>query len=135
MSDSVWRILVSIVVGAHGIGHVLFLVGTLGLADWGQSAHSWLLTNTVGGGVTRALGAIIWLVSMVGFLAAAIGIWGRMDWWRTVAIVSAIVSALGLALFWSGGASGPLVSALAFDVVILVALILFRWPSPALIGS
>jgi hypothetical protein len=135
VADNVWRILISIVVAAHGIGHVLFLVSTFGLADWGQSAHSWLLTNAVGDVATRAIGTIIWFVAVAGFLAAAVGIWTEMEWWRTAAIVSSIVSIIGLVLFWSNPAGGPTLSALVFDIVILVALVILRWPPSTLVGA
>ena len=38
-----WRVIVALLVGAHGVGHILFLLPLWGMADWGQSARSWLL--------------------------------------------------------------------------------------------
>jgi len=39
------RTALTLIIAAHGIGHILFLVPLLGIADWGQSARSWLLTG------------------------------------------------------------------------------------------
>ena len=134
MSNELWRTVLAVVVGAHGIGHVLFLVNGLGIADWGQSIRSWLLTNIVGDVATRGVGSLLWLVATVGFVAVAVGMFGQRDWWRTLAIGSSVVSAIGLLLFWSNPASSPALSALVFDIVILVALLLFHWPPSTLVG-
>jgi hypothetical protein len=134
MSNEVWRTILAVVIGAHGIGHVLFLVPLLGIADWGQSTRSWLLTDLVGDGATRIVGSLLWLAATVGFVAAAVGIFGQQGWWRGLAVGSAAVSILGLVLFWSDSAASSTFSALAFDAVVLVALLLLRWPPSSLVG-
>jgi hypothetical protein len=134
MSNEVWRTILAVVVGAHGIGHVLFLVPLLGIADWGQSTRSWLLTDLVGDGVTRILGSLLWLVAIVGFVAVAVGMFGQVGWWRGLAVGSAAVSILGLVLFWSNSAASSAFSALTFDVAVLGALLLLRWPPSSLVG-
>ncbi|MCZ7546025.1 MAG: hypothetical protein M5R40_21990 [Anaerolineae bacterium] len=97
MSNELVRAILAIVVGAHGIGHVLFLLPVLGVVDWGQSTRSWLLS---GEGLTKVVGAVIWAVATLGFIAAAIGIFGQQSWWRAVAVVASVISLAGLALFW-----------------------------------
>ncbi|MBK8905294.1 MAG: hypothetical protein IPM53_29195 [Anaerolineaceae bacterium] len=118
------RLIVALVVGAHGIGHVLFLVPLLGIADWGQPAQSWLLG---GGWLAKGVGSLIWLAAIMGFTAVAIGFFNMADWWRTVAIVVAAVSTLGLILFWGNPVSSPILSALIFNLVVLAALLVFHW--------
>ena len=59
MSGS-WRIALAVV-----LGDILFLVPSLGIAEWGQSTRSWLLTNLVGDGVARAVGSLLWLVAIL----------------------------------------------------------------------
>ena len=122
------RIVLAIVVGAHGIGHILFFVPLLGVADWGQATQSWLLAD---GWLAKGLGGLIWLAATLGFAAAAFGIFQEMAWWRTVAIVSAAVSALGLILFWANPVSSPTFSALVFNLLVLGSLLLFHWPPVA----
>jgi hypothetical protein len=135
MSGSFWRIFVALVILVHGIGHVLFLAPCLGFTQWGQSAHSWLLTRTVGDVATRVIGGLLWLVVIAGFLAAGIGLLGQDAWWRTLAVGSAGVSLLALLLFVSSGSTQPVLSAAVMDVAILVALVAIRWPSVDLVGA
>jgi hypothetical protein len=135
MSGSFWRIVVALVILVHGIGHVLFLAPCLGITQWGQSAHSWLLTRTLGDGATRVIGSLLWLAVIVGFLTAGIGLLGQDAWWRTLAVASAGVSLLALVLFVSGSSTQPVLSAALMDIAILVALVWMHWPSADLVGA
>jgi hypothetical protein len=135
MSGGILRILVALVILVHGIGHVLFLAPCLGMTQWGQAAHSWLLTRALGDGPTRAIGALLWLAVIVGFTAAAMGLLGQQAWWRPVASGAAGVSLLALALFANGISRQPLLSAGLMDVAILVALLWVQWPSADLVGA
>jgi hypothetical protein len=135
MSNDTLRVILAIVVGAHGVGHILFLVPSLGIADWGQSTQSWLLTNALGDTLTRLIGAAIWLVATLGFCAVAVGIFTQTEWWRSLAVVSAVVSIVGLVLFWANPAASSAYFALAFDAAVLVALLVFHWPSTEMIGA
>ena len=122
------RIILVVVVGAHGIGHILFLMPLISSTNWGQSAQSWLLGD---GGLVKGLGALIWLAALFGFLAAAFGIFREMAWWSAAAFVSAAVSTVGLILFWSKPVTSPAISALVFNLIILVSLLVFHWPAAA----
>jgi hypothetical protein len=135
MSGSFWRSVIALVILAHGIGHVLFLAPCLGITQWGQSAHSWLLTNTLGDIATRVIGSLLWPVVIAGFVAAGIGLLGQHAWWRTLAVASAGVSLLALLLFVSGSRTQPLLSAAVMDIAILVALVWIHWPSVDLVGA
>ena len=135
MSGNTWRIILSLVILAHGIGHVLFLAPCLGIAQWGQSAQSWLLTGVLGETPTRVVGSVVWLAAVVGFAAAGAGLLGQQTWWRAVAVGAAGVSLLGLLLFARGGNTQPLLSAGLMDVAILVALLWAQWPSADLVGA
>lgn len=122
------RVILAIAVAAHGLGHILFLVSLLGVANWGQATQSWLLG---GGWLAKGLGAAIWLVAIFGFLAAAVGLFQMSDWWQQLAIIAAIVSIVGLLLFWVNPPGSAAISAVAFDVLVLVALLVFHWPAVA----
>jgi len=134
MSNEMWRIILAVAIGAHGIGHVLFLVPLLGIADWGQSTRSWLLSNLGGDVVTRIVGSLLWLAATVGFVTVAVGMFGQQEWWRGLAIGSAAVSILGLVLFWGAPVSSSTFFPLLFDIAVLVALLLLRWPPSSLVG-
>lgn len=133
MSNSLWRILIGSVIAAHGVGHLFFFVPTLGLAQWGLTGRSWLLSGHVPDGTVKIVGGALWLLALVGFVAAGIGVWSQQAWWRGVAVASSGVSLLGLALF--AQASQPFLSAGAMDAIILVALLLIHWPATELVGS
>jgi hypothetical protein len=135
MSGGVPRIAVALVIVVHSIGHVLFLAPCLGTTQWGQVAHSWLLTKTVRDVAIRVIGGLLWLAVIVGFLAAAVGLLGQRAWWRSVATAWAGVSLLALILFASGSSTQPLLSAAVMDAVILVALLWVHWPSVDLVGA
>lgn len=120
------RVVLAILVGAHGIGHILFLMPLVSSTSWGQAAQSWLLGD---GGLAKGVGVLIWLVALVGFLVAAFGIFRETDWWQTAAVVSTAVSTLGLILFWSKPVTSPAISALVFNLIILVSLLVFHWPA------
>jgi hypothetical protein len=135
VSGGILRIVVALVILAHGIGHVLFLAPCLGFTQWGQSAHSWLLTRALGDVPTRVIGGLLWLVVVAGFLAAGAGLLGQQAWWRTLAAASAGVSLLALVLFLRGGNLQPVLSAGLMDIAVLVALLWVHWPSVDLVGA
>jgi hypothetical protein len=125
----------AIIVMAHGIGHVLFVVPCLGIAQWGQSTHSWLLTRGLGDTLTRAVGTLIWLAVIAGFTAAGVGLLDQHTWWRTVAVAAAGVSLLGIVIFAHGGDVQSQLSPGLMNVAILVALLWVHWPSVDLVGA
>jgi hypothetical protein len=126
---------VAIVVLAHGLGHVLFMPMLFGAMRLQASGDSWLLTPALGGGPTRLLASLAAAVALAAFVGAAAGILLQAAWWRPVALVGAAVSIAVVALMWNGLQSSSAMAAVAFDVVVLVALLVVRWPTPELIGS
>lgn len=123
------RILAAVVIFAHGVGHVLFLMPLLGVAMQGQGAQSWLLTNAVGAGLTRGAGAVLWAAVIVGYLAGVAGMFTHAAWWQPLLVAASVASALGLIAFWANPAQAPNLSALAADVVIVVVVGLLHWPA------
>lgn len=132
MSLNVWHVVLTLLLAAHGIGHVFFLVPTLGVAQWGFAGRSWLLSGRVPDTLLKVVGSILWLLAIAGFVAAAAGVLSQQEWWRSVALASSAVSLVGLVLF--AQPTQPFLSAAVLDIVILVALIL-RWPPVDLIGA
>ena len=124
-----WRIVIAVVLLAHGIGHSLGLFPAFGLAKTKQCTdHSWLLTNFIGESAARRFGVVLWLAAMFGFIGAALGFYGIQEWWRSLAIASAIVSLAGLALYWNAFPSLiNKIGAIAIDVIILARL-WAHWP-------
>jgi hypothetical protein len=129
-------LVIAVVVLAHGLGHVLFLIPALRLADWaGQTGHSWALTATLGDIPARGIAALIWTAAIVLFTVGVAGFVTDHDWWRPITIAAAIVSMAGLVLYWDGIATSSAIFALAFDVVVLVSLTVANWPSVEAAGA
>lgn len=123
------RIILLVAVFAHGIGHILFLIPALGFASWGQTAQSWLLTNLLGDKLTRGFGIMIWAAVILAYLIGLYGFFTQTPWWPQLMIGASGVSALGLFLFWASASSVS--SAMVFDMVIILALQVFKWPTLA----
>jgi hypothetical protein len=112
----------------HGIGHVLFFGPAIGLADWG-SGHSWLLTGTLGDGVARTIAGAIWVSAGALFLVGVAGFVRNDDWWRTATIAAAAISLIGTVVYCDGIKQPSGVAALIFNILVLGALVVARWPS------
>lgn len=124
----------------HGLGHG----GALGALIWmalrpsdptggWQAARSWLLPALPAATATPIAGAF-WIVAMVGFVVAALSFWGMGlpgDAWRSLAIGSAVVSLVGITLFFGTWPPFNTLAALAVNVAVLVSLLWLRWPAQA----
>lgn len=130
------RSLFAIFVILHGLVHLWFVVLSQGLIEvkpeMGWTPHSWLFTGLIGDTATRWLATIVSVLLAVTFAVSGIGLFARATWWRPLMMGSAAVSAALIALYWDGGTQllveKGLISFL-IDVGILVALLVFDWPS------
>ncbi|HET9435738.1 MAG TPA: hypothetical protein VFO50_02685 [Candidatus Limnocylindrales bacterium] len=135
MSNDLWRWLIGLALLAHGIGHVLFMPALAQLMRLQASGHSWLLTGIAGDGITKGLASLVAGVVLIAFVAASGGLFLQAAWWRPLAIAAAIASAILIVAMWDGLPTNPAIAALVFDGVVLVALVLARWPSEDMIGA
>jgi hypothetical protein len=136
MSPEILRVVLAIVLVAHGIGHVLFLGPAVRIVGWAdQSGGSWLLSPTVGDAAAHAAGALVWAAATVLFVAAAAGLALAQEWWRPVALVGAFVSLAGIVVFWDGILTASAVPALIVDVAVIVGLLVAHWPSVDAVGA
>ena len=130
------KLVLAVVVLFHGIGHLLFLGPTLGVVEWaGQTGHSWALTGVFGDGPTRTVGALIWVATIVLFVAGVAGFLTAQPWWIGVTVVASVLSIAGIVLMWDGIATSNAVMALAVDIVILVSLLWAHWPTSEIVGA
>jgi hypothetical protein len=127
----VLKLLIAVVLLAHGIGHSMGLLQVFKVATVNPQWHgdSWLLTGLSGSAVTQAIGVVLWTASLVGFaaLAAVVVGWLPAAWWQPLAIGSSIMSLAGLLLF---PIAFPLISsvgALVVDLAVLAAVLLYHW--------
>lgn len=129
------KVILALVVAAHGIGHILFLVHLLGIADWGQSSQSWLLNGLIGENGSRIVGGILYGLSLIGFCIVAYGLFSEQIWWRNAAVIAAVVSTVALILFWVMPIRQPAIAALIFNIVLVGALLFAHWPTPEMVGA
>lgn len=148
MSGTTLRAIIGLVFAFHGVGHAMGVIPALQivkveasspgwLKNW--SSHSWLLTNPLGDSVSRVLCVVLYLAALLGFIGTALALlgWGAPhDAWRTLAIVSAVISLVAVLLFWNAliFLFPHKVGALAINVATLVCLLALNWPTETALG-
>lgn len=135
MSNDVWRWVIGLAVLAHGVGHVLFMPLFAGTMKLQVSGHSWLLSGILGDEPVKWLGTLAATIALVIFVAAGVGLLGQTTWWRPLAIAGSVVSLALVAALWDGLPVSSAFFALAFDLVVLAALLFAHWPSEEMIGT
>jgi len=121
MSTQTIRILIAGALLVHGIGH------TLGI--W-KPARS-LPFLDVPEPTLRLIGGVIWVLVAVGFIASSMSFYGILisaDWWRTLAVVFAVISLAGLILFGRSWPIFNLIGAYSMNIATLIALLWLHWP-------
>jgi hypothetical protein len=125
------RIVIGLVLLAHGIGHSIGLLGMSKVAavNPAWNGDSWLLTGPAGTTFTQVVGVVLWTVSMVGFAALAGIVFGWLPegWWVPLAIVSSIASLAGVLFFPVAFPTFSTIGAVAIDVAVLVAALGYHW--------
>lgn len=128
MSTSIIRLITGLILIGHGIGHFMALMPALNLTST-ETWHyrSWLLSGLLADTVSRVIVIILFGVALLGFIAAGLGVFGWLvphDSWPRLAIVSAVVGLVALALFWHAFATfSSKISAIAVDLVVLWGLL------------
>jgi len=88
--------------------------------------------------VATTVASIFWVLSTIGFVAAAMSFWGVLvpgDAWRQLAVASSIVSALGIVLFFGTWPTFNTFAALAVNIAVLVTQLWLHWPPQAMFGK
>ncbi len=148
MSSTTLRTIISAALFVHGLGHVMGVIPALRLFEVNESSpaalkrwssRSWLLTDPLGDTAARIICLILFAAVLVCSAGAALGLLGQLvphAWWRPLAIASAVVSLVAIALYWNAFITlfPPKVGAIGMDLAILVGLLLANWPSEAAIG-
>ena len=139
MSPKTLRTIIAIFLFVHAIGHIQGIVASLGVIKsetW--NVRSWLFDGPLGEKGSRMLAMILFAVCVLGFLATAfsfLGIGLPHEPWRTMAVIFAVPSVLGLIAYWDAFAQlFNKVGAIGVNGWILIGLLLLNWPSEAEIG-
>lgn len=125
------KLVIALVVLAHGIGHSMGLLQIFKVAtvnpQW--QGDSWILTGLTGATVTQAVGAVIWTTAILGFtaLAGVVVGWLPAGWWPPLAIASTLASLVGLLLFPMAFPLFSTIGAFVVDVVVLAVVVWSLW--------
>ncbi len=144
MSDQTIKLIAAGVLLLHGLGHG----GALGALAWirlrpgtptgaWHAAQSWLVPSLRADTATTIASAF-WIASLAGFVIAAMSFWGVVvpdSVWRPLSVVSALVSAAGIVLFFGTWPMFNTLAALAVNVAVLLAVLWLRWSPPAALGG
>ncbi len=142
MSPQTARLVIAGVLLLHGIAHLGALTAQvmhrLGYETgrW-ATARLWLFPSLSPASAT-VVAAIFWVVSTIGFVAAAASFWGILvpgDLWRQLAVASSVVSASGILLVLGTWPAFNATAALGANVAVLVSLLLVHWPPVGLFGK
>ena len=128
MSTQIIRILIAGALFVHGTGHLL--------GFW-MPARSWLFPN-LGEHSLRIISSIFWILAAVGFLAALLGFLGVLvpsHLWRPLAVGTALVSILGLVLFWGTWPAFNTIGAFGMNITVLITQIWLQWPPTSMFGK
>jgi hypothetical protein len=140
MSGTTLRLIIAAVLFVHGIGHVLGIMAALQSnpsENW--SSRSWLLTGLIGDTASRVISFVLFLGALIGFIGAALALMDWLlphEWWRSMSVISAVISLLALGLFWKAFPSffPNKIGAIVVNVAVLVTLLWLEWPTETAIG-
>ena len=142
MSPQTIEILITSVLLVHGLGHG-GAIGALIAIDRGVTSGKWLparlwLFSNLAPRTAKIIAITFWALSLLGFIAATLSFWGILlpvDLWRTIALIFAFVSLIGITLFWG---TWPMFNTLAAQVVnltVIITQIWLNWPPMAMFGK
>jgi len=142
MSDQTIKLIAAGVLLLHGLSHG----GALGALAWirlrpGTPTGDWLaarswLAPSLPGDTATTIASAFWIVSLAGFVIAAMSFWGVIpgNVWRPLAVASAVVSIAGIVLFFGTWPMFNTLAALGVNVAVLVAVLWLHWPPQATFG-
>jgi hypothetical protein len=115
-----WLIVIAMLM--HGVGHIMFFLESFTEQEMGFGVGPWLLPGgfTADSPVGSAF-ALLWLLAMLGFMAAAIGLLLRQSWWPALAVAAAAISLVVLLPWWNVITPSSRVWVLLADLVIIAA--------------
>jgi hypothetical protein len=128
------KIVIALVLVAHGIGHSIGVAGGWGNNAWGGSGESWALSPVLGRS-TAVLEGVIWLLPAIGFVAAGVALLMGFDAWRVLAVASSVASLVAVALFPLQLPASSMIAAVVVDAAVVVSLTLLQWPSADAVGA
>ena len=127
MSAQTIKILIAGALFGHGVGHTL---------GYFMPARSWLFPK-LPARTMRVFANVVWTLAAAGFLLSFLSFLGIVlptDIWRSLAVVFAVVSLLGLGIFWGNWPRFNTIGALAMNITVLVTQLWIDWPPFEMFG-
>ena len=125
------KFVIAAVLFAHGIGHVMgpLQVFKVAVVNPAWAGDSWLLTGAGGQTLGQAIGIVLWMTALVGFVAAAAVVmgWLPVTWWVPLAVVSSIASLAAIGLFPTAFPTFSTIGAVVVDLATLLAVLGLHW--------
>lgn len=110
-----WTYIIGIVLVAHGLIHAIGFSTAWELAD--APGLSGRTTIQLPEPAQRAFG-LLWLVALVGFVGAGLGLLFEQSWWLSLTVVAAAISAIPVVVWWRDAWIGLVVDVAAVAVVV-----------------
>ena len=108
----------------HGIGHALGFLASWTKLPMGFVDQPWVFGGNIK--IDTAVGRIFgvfWLVALVGFISAGIGVWGGQEWWTVAALWSSAISIVAIIPWWNAVTPSARIWPILVDVLVLIALL------------
>jgi hypothetical protein len=144
MSTQTIKVLIAGTLMIHGFGYFGPLMAiAVNWTDRGTATGAWLparswLFPSLPAPATTIVASIFWILSLIGFVAAALSFWGILvpgEVWRQLAVASAVVSTIGIALFIGTWPTFNTLAALGVNIAVLVTQLWLYWPQSLMFGK
>lgn len=133
-----FRFLFGFFIILHGLVHLWYFTLSQRLVEFqpemGWTGKSWLSSNFLSDSISRPLASALYILATIAFVVSGIGIFTSAEWLPPVLVGSAVFSSAVILLFWDGSTQMLVQKGfigLLINVAILVALLVFKWPSSA----
>jgi hypothetical protein len=136
MPDGMMRLILGAVLLVHGLGHggamgaLWWVTARPGTETGGWDAARLWIAPAIDGISATVIAVSFWTVALVTFVLAALGFWGVIvpaEWWRPAAVIGAVVSLVGIALFAGTWPLFNTLAAVTVNIGVLVAVFGLGW--------
>ena len=103
----------------------------------GYLPDRWLFPN-LAPRVAETIAIILWGLSLLGFVAAALSFWGILipgDLWRQLALIFAFISFTGIVIFWGRWPMFNTLAAQAVNLAVIITQLGLHWPPIEMFGK
>lgn len=117
------KYVVGLLLIVHGLAHITGILGAFGSGEQAFKDGPWLFSSgiTARSAVGKAW-ALLWMVALLGFLGAGLGLLFGLAWWPALAAAAAMISLVAI-VPWVRVVPPGAWAGVVLDVLILAALV------------